>query len=270
MSRDVTTHVAVVDDKRKRSSGASPLAISVVVLVCVLGGALLGLLVHSLVPSGYLDSDSKEVVRLGMGLVGTTVSLALGLLIGSGKGFFDTQSSELTQLAADIVLLDKILKHYGPETRETRDLLRSSVAQMVDVTWGQNSSDETRFSLSAANEVFLVRIPELCPENDSQRLLQSQALRAAMKLAHTRSLMMAQKTSIPMPLLTLLVLWLTLLFMSFGLFVRPNPVVVGSLFASALALCGAIFLVLELYQPYSGFLQASSVPLRKALTQLGQ
>ena len=73
-----------------------------------------------------------------------------------------------------------------------------------------------------------------------------------------------------MPLLAVLVFWLTLLFTSFGLFVRPNPVVVVSLFASALAVCGAIYLILEMYQPYRGLIQASSDPLRTALEQLGQ
>ncbi len=68
----------------------------------------------------------------------------------------------------------------------------------------------------------------------------------------------------------MLVFWLTLLFASFGLFVRPNVTVVVSLFASALAVCGAIFLILEMYQPYSGFILVSDAPLRAALAQLRQ
>src|SRR5271157_3522646 len=109
MSSDITTHVAVVDDERQRLSIMSPVAISLAVFTCVFGGALLGLYIHSLLPSEYLDSDSKEAVRLGMALVGTTVGMALGVLIASGKGFFDTQRSKVTQMAADVVLLDKIL-----------------------------------------------------------------------------------------------------------------------------------------------------------------
>lgn len=111
----------------------SPITISVVVFACVFGGGLLGIFLHSLLPNEHLDSDSKEAVRLGMALVGTTVALVLGLLIASGKGFYDTQSSEVTQLAADVVLLDRVLLQFGPETKEIRELLRSSVASMVDV-----------------------------------------------------------------------------------------------------------------------------------------
>jgi nitric oxide reductase large subunit len=65
------------------------------------------------------------------------------------------------------------------------------------------------------------------------------------------------------------VFWLALLFISFGLFVRPNVTVVVSLFASALAVCGAIFLILEMYQPYSGLIHVSDAPLRAALAQIG-
>jgi len=243
----------------------------VVVFASVCGGALLGIFIHSLLPSGYLDPDSRETVRLGMALVAATVAVALGMLIAAGKGFYDTQNSEVTQLAADAVLLDKILNHYGPESKEIRGLLRSSVAHMVDVTWGRNSSDKTRFTLSAASEVLLVRIPELSPRDDGQRLLQSQALSAAVKLAQTRSLLIAQQaSSVPMLLLAVLVSWLTLLFMSFGLFVRPNSLVVVSLFVSALAVCWAIYLILEMYQPYRGLIQVSSAPLQTALAQLGR
>jgi len=271
MSSEITTHVAVVDDERKRLSTMSPIAISAVVFACVFGGALLGIFVHSILPRDYLDSDSREAVRLGMALVGTTVAVALGLLIASAKGFYDTQSSEVTALAADVVLLDRFLKHYGPKTKEIRDLLRSSVVHMVDVTWGRSSSDKTRFTVSAAGETVLARIGELSPDNDSQRFLQSQAASAALKLAQTRSLMIAQKTSsVPMVLLAVLVFWLTLLFMSFGLFVHSNSVVVISLFASALAVCCAIYLILEMYEPYSGLMQVSGAPLRVALEQLGR
>ena len=206
-----------------------------------------------------------------MGLVGTTLALVLGLLIASGKGYFDTQSSEVTQVAADAVLLDRILRHYGPETKEIRALLRGSVAHMVDVTWARDGSDNTQFSTSTTSEDLVDKIQGLSPQNDNQRFLQSQALTTAIKLGQTRSLMLAQQAAtVPTRLLAILVLWLVLLFMSFGLFVRGNVTVVVSLFASALAVCSAIFLILEMYQPYGGLIQVSSAPLRAALMQIGQ
>ncbi len=250
----------------------SPITISVVVFGCVFGGALVGIFVHSLLPNEHLDSDSKEAVRLGMALVGTTLALVLGLLIASSKGFYDTQNSEVTQLAADVVLLDRVLLHFGPETKEIRELLRSSVASSVDVIWARDGSDKANVAPFASNEGALFgKIQQLSPQNDNQRFLQSQALSMAIKIGQTRSLMFAQKaSSVPKPLLAVLVFWLILLFMSFGLFVRANVTVVVSLFASALAVCCAILLILEMYHPYGGLIQASSAPLLAALSQLGQ
>jgi hypothetical protein len=249
----------------------SHVTIGLIALACAFGGALIGLFIHSRLPNENLDSDSKEAVRVGMALVGTTVALVLGLLVATGKGFYDSQNSEVTQLAADAVLLDKILDHYGPETKEMRDLLRSSVATMVDIMWERDSTERTRFAASATSEALFSKIQELSPNSDSQRFLQAQALNTVTKLTQTRLLMVAQGTaSVPTPLLVVLVFWLALLFTSFGLFVRPNALVVVSLFASALAVCAAILLILDMYQPYTGLIQVSSAPLRAALAQLGQ
>jgi hypothetical protein len=252
-------------------SSMSHITISLVAFACAFGGVLVGSFIHFRLQNDHLDPDSKEAVRVGMGLVGTTVALVLGLLIASGKGFYDTQNTEVTQLAADVVLLDKILNHYGPETKEIRDLLRSSVARMLNVTWGRNNAKGTHLASPTGDEVLFDKIQELSPHNDSQRFLQSQALSTVARLSQTRLLMVAQETaSVPMPLLVVLVFWLALLFISFGLFVRPNAVVLVSLFASALAVCAAIFLILEMYQPYAGLIQVSKAPLRAALAQLGQ
>src|ERR1035441_3341365 len=148
----------------------SPITISVAVFACVFGGELLGIFIHSLLPNEHLDSDSKEAVRLGMALVGTTVALVLGLLIASGKGFYDTQSSEVTQLAADVVLLDKVLSHFGPETKEIRELLRSSVANMVDATWRKTVRTSPSHPSRQMKEPSLARFNSSLPKttiNDS-------------------------------------------------------------------------------------------------------
>lgn len=249
----------------------SHITISLGAFACTFGGVLIGLFIHSRLPNDKLEPDSKEAVRVGMALVGTTVALVLGLLIASGKSFYDSQNSEVTQFAADAVLLDKILDHYGPETKEIRDLLRSSVASMLDIMWGRDSGGRTRYAAFAASEGIFTKIQELSPHNDGQRFLQAEALNTVTKLSQTRLLMIAQGTaSVPLPLLVVLVFWLALLYMSFGLFVRPQPVVVASLFASALAVCAAISLILDMYQPYAGLIQVSSAPLRAVLVQLGQ
>src|SRR5262249_45415938 len=72
-----------------------------------------------------LSAESKDIVKLGMGLVGTMAALVLGLLVASAKGSYDAQSAELTQMSTNIVLLDRLLAQYGPETKQARTLLRA-------------------------------------------------------------------------------------------------------------------------------------------------
>jgi hypothetical protein len=244
----------------------SSVTISLIVFACVFGGTLLGIFLHAVLPQHHLSAESKDIVKLGMGLVGTMAALVLGLLVASAKGSYDVQSAQLTQLSANVALLDRVLAHYGPEAKEARDLLRSAVTHILDQMWSEDNT-----SPSAGGEVVYDKIQGLSPKNDTQGSLRGQALSIAMDLGRTRWLMYAQRTtSVSVPLLVMLVLWLTVIFISFGLFAPFNATVVASLFVAALSVSGAIFLILEMYTTYTGLIQISSAPLRAALAQLGQ
>jgi len=245
--------------------------VSLIVFACVFGGALLGILLHAVLPQHHLAADSKDIVKLGVGLVGTMAALVLGLLVASAKGSYDNQSTELTQMSANIALLDRGLALYGPETKETRALLRGAVVRILDQMWSKDGASSYPMAAPSGGEILYEKIQGLSPKNDTQRSIQSQALSIAVDIGKTRWLMYAQQaTSVSMPLLVVLVLWLTVIFISFGLFAPFNGTVVSSLLVSALAVSGAIFLILEMYSPYSGLIQISSAPLRAALAHLGQ
>jgi hypothetical protein len=248
------------------------IAIRLIVFACVFGGALFGMFLRGVLPEQHLSADSKDTVRLGMGLIGTMTALVLGLLVASAKSFYDTQSTELTEMSAKIVLLDRVLAHYGPETKEVRDLLHSAVARTLDRLWPQDSPQHPQMEPTAAGgEIILDKIQELSPKNDAQRSLQAQALNMAIDLGKMRWLMFEQGGSfISMPLLATLVFWLAIIFSSFGLFAPRNATAIATLFICALSVSGAIFLILEMYTPFEGLMQISSAPLRNALAHLGQ
>jgi hypothetical protein len=250
----------------------SSITISLIVFACVFGGALFGMLLRGSLPQQHLSADSKDVVKLGMGLVATMSALVLGLLVASAKSSYDAQSGALTDMSAKVVLLDRVLAHYGPETKEARDLLRGSVAAVLDRMWPKGHASGSQLEApSGSAEILLDKIQELSPKDEGQRSLQAQALSIAMGLGQTRWLQFAQSTtSISMPLLVMLVFWLATLFISFGLFAPPNGTVISSMLASALSVSGAILLTLEMYTPYGGFIEISSAPLRAALAQLGK
>ena len=251
----------------------SSITISFIAFACVFGGALLGILLRVVLPQNHLSAESKDIVMLGMGLVGTMAALVLGLLVASAKGSYDAQIAELTQGSTNILLLDRLLAQYGPETKEARALLRGAVVRVLDRTWPKAGASASGLPppASASAETLYGKIQGLSPKDDAQRSLQSQALSIALDLRKTRWLMYEQETeSVALPLLVILVLWLTIIFISFGLFAPFNATVVSSLIAAALSVSGAIFLILDMYKPYSGLIQISSAPLRFALAHLGQ
>lgn len=247
-------------------------AASLFVFACGFGGALIGMFIRRLLPAHHVNPESRDVVRIGMGLVATTLAMVLGLLVYSAKGFFDTQTNEVTQLAANVIVLDRVLARYGPEATDVRAELRRSVKHQMELLWPeQGHKNENVQPLTPTGEVLMDKIHELSPKDDKQRTLQAQAANLALQLGQTRLLMFTQR-SVPVPklLLVMLVFWLFALFISFGLFAPPNYTVVISLLVAAAAISGAVFVIVEMYFPYGGLIQISDAPLRAALAQLGQ
>jgi hypothetical protein len=162
--------------------------------------------------------------------------------------------------------------HYGPETKEVRDLLHGAVARTLDGLWPKDGRQHPQMEPTAAGgEILYDKIQELSPKNDTQRSLQAQALNMAIDLGKMRWLMFEQGGSfVSMPLLAMLVLWLTIIFASFGLFAPRNATAIATLLFCTLSVSGAIFLIMEMYTPFQGLMQISSAPLRNALGHLAQ
>jgi heme/copper-type cytochrome/quinol oxidase subunit 3 len=68
--------------------------------VFTLGGVALGAYLSSRLTDRHLTPDSKEVVRLGTGLIGTLAALVLGLLVASAKNSFDSQNTNVKRITA--------------------------------------------------------------------------------------------------------------------------------------------------------------------------
>lgn len=88
---------------------------ALIVFGCLIGAVLLGRTLRRLLPEGHLAADSRDAIKLAMGLVATMSALVLGLLVSSAKGSYDTERSEVIQMAAKVAFLDRVLAIYGPE-----------------------------------------------------------------------------------------------------------------------------------------------------------
>ena len=245
---------------------------SVIVFACVLGGAFLGMFLRNRLPEQHLSGATKDVVRLGSGLIGTIAALVLGLLIASANSTFQTQSTQVQQLTADIILLDSTLAQYGPETMSARNLLRRAAGAMADRIWKENRSGSRKvepFEANAASLSFYDEILKLSPRDETQRFLQARAIDNVQDIGKTRLLLFAEAgAAIPMPFIVVLISWLAIIFASFSLFADNNATTVVALCIFALSASASIYLILELSQPFTGLMTISSEPLRNALAPL--
>ena len=249
------------------------LLISLLVFALIFGGSLAGAAVRPLLSERHLHPDSKDVVKMATGLIGTLTALVLGLLIASAKSSFDLKTSQVRQMTATIILLDDLLAQYGPETASTRGLLRQSIPPLADRIWHEEELPRgklVQFRSTAEALAFENELERLSPNNAAQRSLHARAIQAFTEGAQIRLLLFAQTGgSIPVPFLIILVFWLSAIMVSFTLFARANLVVMAALLVCALSFACAIFLILELDNPFAGLLGISSTTLRSALLPLG-
>src|ERR1700735_1742328 len=113
------------------------IALSGGIFLLMLAGIYLGSLLRNKLPQHHLSKDSQDVVRLGVGLIATMAALVVGLLIASAKSSFDTQSGQVRQITADIVLLDNLLAQYGPEAAPLRAEIRTAIPLFADRLWSE-------------------------------------------------------------------------------------------------------------------------------------
>jgi hypothetical protein len=250
----------------------APIAISFLAFALALVGILLGSVMQRMLPEGHLSSDSKEVVKLSMGVVATLAALVLGLLVASAKGTYDARESEINQITAYVILLDNLLAKYGEEAQAARASLRQAIPAVVDRIWREGQYmplRSTPFKASAEGEAFYQRVQELQPSNDIQRGLKERITQVTTDLAQARFLLFSHLgSSIPVPFLAVLLFWMIILFAGFSLMAPANATTLASLVICALSVSGAIFLILELDQPFSGMMVIPSEPLRNALPAL--
>ena len=247
------------------------LAISFVVVGVVMGGALLGMVIQSRFAEHCQDADAKDIVKPAMALIATLSALVLGLVVATAKSSYDGKSDQVRQMTAKIIALDNILVDLGPDSAQFRRELRLGIGQVADRIWQEGAASEKQpFHASADVLAFVNQIARLTPRDEAERGLQARAVQTIDDIAKARLLLFAQSgVSIPAPFLIILTFWFFVLFASFTLFSKANPLALAALTVCALSIGGAIFLLLELDSPFAGLMQFPSSLLRGALAPLG-
>src|SRR5689334_4509823 len=187
---------------------AFPLAGSI--FVTTLGGIWLGALLRGALPKDHLNDSAKEVVRDCVRLIATIAALVLGLLIGASRASFDTQSTQVNQITANLILLDSILGQYGAEALPIRQHMRRAVGPFAERLWREKQvTSNGPFEASPAEEQVFADIQKLSPQNDVQKSLQSRAVQVSNDIAQARFMLFTESENlIPTPFLVILAFWL--------------------------------------------------------------
>jgi hypothetical protein len=242
------------------------------VSACLLAAVWIGMRLRRFLPEDHVSSHSRDTVKLAVGLVATMSALLLGLLVNSAKTSYDTTRTQVMQKASEYALLDRILVIYGPRAAEVRGKLPALIAESTRSVWPDDADIQAQLKrVTEMGNAFYVAVLRLEARDETERALKAQAVSLTLELGQLVSLMQAHlTTSISIPMLVMVVLWLVVIFFAFSLTSPPNATVNFALIASALCAAGSIFLILELDQPFGGLMQVSSEPMLNVLRQLGK
>jgi hypothetical protein len=217
----------------------------------------------------------------------TFVALVLGLLTSSVKSSFDKVSNDVRGLAIHLIQLDHSLHEWGAETQATRELLRTYTATSIATTWtrepkppgdyypaqmptGAEAGSELESSVT--NDMLTrleLDIRQLEPRDPMHRRLLTTCIAQFERLMQTHWRLVEQTgSSISVPFYVVLVFWLAIVFSGFGLTAPRNALSYTTIALGGLSIASAIFVILELDTPFSGFFTVSSQPMRHALAQL--
>src|SRR6266513_2404219 len=245
------------------------LVIGLISFAAIFAGALIGLFARRRLPGHHLSSETQSAITVSVAVLGTLSALVLGLMITAANSSFSARSDEVRELSLQTIRMDRNLWRYGPDAAEAREALRiwavAKLQQLFPDKGKPPVSPETTIMLENVQDAVVA----LTPQNERQRYLRTLCLTLSSTMIQARWAL-EQRTghSIPVPFLVLLIFWLTIVFASFGLFAPANPTVIVALFLCSVAISGGIYLIEELDNPLSGFIQVPSDSMRKALVEI--
>jgi hypothetical protein len=246
----------------------SDLWIALVFFLCLVGASVLSLFTHTRLPTWHNAAETREVVRLCASIFVVMTSLVLGLMVNSAKNTFETADKNVHSYATELILLDRTLRQYGPDTESVRRQLLTYVKQAAA---RMAQSDPVLGSRTA--ERLLDDVAEglraLQPGGADQLVLRTSAEHRFATIFEMRWALVEQSEgTIPTPLVVLLGAWLALIFASFGYCAPRNAVVGASLVISSLLIASAIYLILDMDRPFDGTIQISAAPLNRAIAEI--
>jgi hypothetical protein len=262
---------------------SSYLLVCAIAFVAMFGGGMVGILAARALPEHHLSDASATVVKLAAAVVVSLTSLVLALMLSSANSSFSANAGIVKKLSSDLIHLDHLLRVYGPDANAARVDLRAYATKKNDELFGVSKAPVTTNRATTISETanretadqldaLLDAVVSLSPADRRQTALVTQAQFLIDNIYAERWLLWENPgPTVPAQFLFVLIFWLALIYVSFGLFAPANLTVIASFFLSALAVAGAVLLILELGDPvHHGWFQVSSEPMRRAVVEIGR
>ena len=246
------------------------LVVAMAIFVCLVAASLGSLVLSERLPAHHRQEETYNVVRLAASIFVVMTSLVLGLLVNSSKNMFEAIDRNIHAFSTELILLDRTLRHYGPEASDVRQRLRAYVRQAINGTWGADASPvlEDRAAETLLDEVGNGLVA-MRPSDPVRTEMWREAEVSYQNVVRRRWVLIEESEgTIPTPFLVMLVAWLVLIFASFGYRAPRNAVVATTLVVSAFLIAGSIYLILDMNVPFSGPIKISPAPLQRAEEQL--
>ena len=243
----------------------SEYVVAVLAFLSMMGAALLGLFSETKLPTEHLQGDTHRVVRRVANLFVVMTSLVLGLMMNSARDTFETNNRDIRTLATELILLDRTMRALGPEADDARRHLVEYVQTSLKGANILQEDPQAEASLEAARtSLRAIRL------SDEQKIaLWNDARQLDRQVVRQRWVVLDEYGgTIPRPLITIVILWLAIIFASFGYRAPRNTIVTASFCLAALLISAAIYLILDMDTPFSGMTKATNAPFQQALAQL--
>ena len=241
------------------------LTLGFIVFSALFGGAAFAIWIARYLPSHHLSSRSQDSVKLGVGMIAAMASLVLGLMTASVSGNFSNASKDVSSYALNLLSLDTDMRHIQPQSCPAQTLLADYIRSVLHETW-TTTADLPEKRNPASSGQILLRLDSMVhdwqvttPDQSAVRANVQAGLRTVLTSRWTVS--QDSAAAIPTAFVVVLVAWLALIFVSFGLYSPSNAVVMGSLFLCALSIAGALFLISEMSGPFDGLVSISPQPM---------
>ena len=246
--------------------------IGLIAFGCIFGAASFGLFLGHCLGEERRSDPTRRAVQKLMTVIGILSALVMGLLIADSKANFDLRNREVEQFAANLTLLDRELMHFDSDATQARDLLRGYTARKLGLTWPKDR--EAKPAMHDAQGVQMLDgvqqwLRAMTPRTEVQREGRSNALKLVGELQQTSRLLVVQQDSpTPRPFVVVVIFWVSMLFLSYAIFAPLNMTVVAAMLISSFSMAVAVNLILDMEQPFAGFIRASEAPMRQALDEM--